>query len=45
MGRAIVYMLDLWQGLTRILDDPGISIDNNTAERALRSVVVGRKNH
>ena len=45
MGKAITYMLELWQGLTRFLDDPRISIDNNAAERALRGVVVGRKNH
>jgi transposase len=45
MGQAIAYMLELWQGLTRFLDDPRIPIDNNAAERALRGVVVGRKNH
>ncbi|MCP4899162.1 MAG: IS66 family transposase [bacterium] len=45
MGRAIGYMLKLWVGLIRFLDDPRISLDNNAAERALRGVVVGRKNH
>jgi len=45
MGKAIAYMLELWEGLTRFLDDPRIPIDNNAAERALRGVVVGRKNH
>jgi transposase len=45
MGRAISYMLKLWKGLTRFLDDPRIPLDNNAAERALRGVVVGRKNH
>ncbi len=45
MGKAITYMLELWQGLTRFLDEPRIPIDNNAAERALRGVVVGRKNH
>lgn len=38
-------MLGLWPGLTRFLDDPRIPIDNNATERALRSPVVGRKNH
>ncbi len=38
-------MLNLWMGLTRFLDDPRIPLDNNAAERALRGVVVGRKNH
>ena len=45
MGRAISYMLKLWVGLTRFLDDSRIPLDNNAAERALRGVVVGRKNH
>jgi transposase len=45
MGRAIAYMLKLWKGLTRFIDDPQIPLDNNAAERALRGVVVGRKNH
>jgi len=45
MGRAIAYMLKLWEGLTRFLDDPRVPLDNNGAERALRGVVVGRKNH
>ena len=45
MGKAITYMLNLWKGLTRFLDDPRIPLDNNAAERALRGVVVGRKNH
>jgi len=45
MGRAIEYMLNLWKGLTRFLDDPRVPLDNNGAERALRGVVVGRKNH
>ena len=45
MGRAIAYLLKLWPGLTRFLDDPRIPLDNNAAERALRGVVVGRKNH
>jgi transposase len=45
MGKAIEYMLKLWKGLTRFLEDPRIPLDNNAAERALRGVVVGRKNH
>jgi transposase len=45
MGKAIAYMLNLWPGLTRFLHDPRIPLDNNAAERALRGVVVGRKNH
>ena len=45
LGKAIEYMLSLWSGLTRFLADPRIPLDNNAAERALRGVVVGRKNH
>jgi hypothetical protein len=38
-------MDSLWEGLKLFLDDPAISLDNNFTERALRGVVVGRKNH
>ncbi len=44
-GKAIAYMLGLWPGLERFLDDPRIPLDNNHTERGLRGVVVGRKNH
>lgn len=43
-SKAIRYMLDRWQALTRFVDDGRIEIDNNIAEQALRTVVVGRKN-
>jgi transposase len=45
LGKAIGYMLGLWPGLTRFLTDPRIPLDNNATERALRGLVVGRKNH
>jgi len=45
LGKAIDYMLSLWPGLTVFLTDPRVALDNNRAERALRGVVVGRKNH
>jgi transposase len=45
LGKAIAYMGGLWKGLVRFLDDPRIPLDNNATERALRGVVVGRKNH
>ena len=44
-GKAVRYMLKRWAGLTRFVEDPRIPLDNNAAERALRSPVVGRKNH
>jgi transposase len=45
LGKAIRYADGLWPGLVRFLDDPRIPLDNNGAERALRGVVLGRKNH
>ena len=34
-----------WEGLTLFLDHPEVAMDNNAAERALRTPVVGRKNY
>lgn len=45
LGQAIKYMAGMWAGLTRFLDNPLIPLDNNHAERGLRGVVLGRKNH
>jgi transposase len=44
-GKAVLYMLERWKGLTVFLDDPLVPLSNNAAERALRGPVVGRKNH
>jgi transposase len=43
-GEAIAYTLSNWKALTRYLEDGDLEIDNNGAERSLRSVAVGRKN-
>ena len=45
LGKAIAYLGAMWDGLQRFLSDPMVPIDNNAVERALRGVVVGRKNH
>lgn len=45
LGKAIAYMGKIWNGLVRFLEDPAIPVDNNQTERAIRGVVVGRKNH
>ena len=45
LGKAVAYTMHLWVGLTRFLEEGAIPLDNNGAERALRGVVVGRKNH
>src|SRR6202041_2844184 len=42
---AIRYALSRWRALTRYLDDGLIEIDNSAAERALRTVALGRKNY
>lgn len=43
-AQAIAYALNNEVALKRFLDNGNIEIDNNAAERALRSVAVGRKN-
>ncbi|HEY4366902.1 MAG TPA: IS66 family transposase [Steroidobacteraceae bacterium] len=42
---AIHYTLVRWSALTRFCHDGRIEIDNNTAERAIRALVLGRKNY
>jgi transposase len=44
LGKAINYFLKNYIGFTRFIDNPKLPIDNNPAERLLRSPVVGRKN-
>jgi transposase len=44
-GKAVAYVLAHWTGLTRLLQDATVPLDNNPAERALRGLVLGRKNH
>ncbi len=45
MALAIGYSLSNWRALSRYVDDGHIEMDNNAAERALRCVVLGRKNY
>jgi hypothetical protein len=45
LAGAICYALSRWKALTRYLDNGIIEIDNTAAERALRAVVLGRKNY
>lgn len=44
ISRAIDYSLKFWPELTLFLKDLTVPVDNNDAERALRHVVMGRKN-
>ena len=43
-GRAVRYTLKNWAALNRYCEDGDLSIDNNTTERAIRGVAVGRNN-
>jgi len=45
LAKAIEYMSARWSRATLFLEHPEIPLDNNGAERALRGLVVGRKNH
>ncbi len=43
--KILVSMERHWPGLTIFVDDPDIPMDNNWAERLLRTPVLGRKNY
>jgi transposase len=45
MALAIGYSLSNWTALTNFVQDGRIDAHNNTAERALRGVALGRKNY
>ncbi len=45
LADAIRYALTRWDALTVYVQDGRVEIDNNTAERALRGVALGRKNY
>ncbi|WP_413282880.1 IS66 family transposase [Vibrio sp. MA40-2] len=44
LGKAIKYTVGQWPKLVRYVEDGHLSIDNNRAERAIKSLVIGRKN-
>jgi transposase len=44
LGKALGYLDRNWDKLTVYIDDGRLSIDNNTAENAIRPFVIGRKN-
>jgi transposase len=44
LGKAITYLLRHWKGLTAFLCEAGAPLDNNLCERALKRVVLHRKN-
>ena len=44
LAKAFRYALNRWGAFTLFLDDGRVAIDNNAAERAIKPVVIGRKN-
>jgi transposase len=45
LAGALKYCLVRWSALTRYCQDGRIEIDNNTAERSIRPLVLGRRNY
>lgn len=45
LAKAIRYSLGHWHALTRYCEDGRVEVDNNTAERAIRPLVLGRRNY
>jgi len=45
LADAIRYALTRWSALCRFIDDGRVEPDNNTVERAIRPIALGRKNH
>jgi transposase len=44
-AKAIGYVVNQWEALTRFLEDGALPLDNSLAERTLRGVAQGRKNY
>lgn len=44
LGKATQYVLKHWEELTRFLHVPGVPLDNNISERALKMAILHRKN-
>ena len=44
LAEAIRYTLGHWKGLTLFLSDGRVEVDNNTVERGIRPIPLGRKN-
>ena len=43
LSKALVYVQNQWDALMRYVEDGRLQPDNNTAERALRGIALGRK--
>jgi hypothetical protein len=44
LGEAILYSLKHWKKLTRFLEVPGVPLDSNLVERALKKSIIHRNN-
>ena len=44
LAKAIRYTLNHWEGLNVFLADGRVKVDNNTVERSIRPIPLGRKN-
>ncbi|MNJ24868.1 Transposase IS66 family protein [compost metagenome] len=44
LSKAITYLTSNWSKLERYIEEGYLPLDNNTAERAIRPFVIGRKN-
>ena len=45
LAKAMRYVLNHWEALTRFLDDGRLRLDNNITEQQIRDIAVGRKNY
>ena len=45
MSKAVNYAIKQWEGLNAYVHDGKAAIDNNSAERSLRPIALGRKNY
>lgn len=44
LGKAMMYCIKLWPGLSRFLEDGRLEIDNNLTEQEIKPLVIARKN-
>jgi hypothetical protein len=44
LGKALTYLENQWEPLTRFLENGLVPIENNLCERAIRPIAVGRRN-
>lgn len=44
LGKAIAYAMNNWRALCHFVSDGELTIDNNSSERAMRPIAIGRKN-